>query len=318
MMPRNFTLFRFPVGLPVFEPRERHDGASFSIEEPLALEGLRECALAPVGPLELESRGFVPPMGSACEDLAIVQPGALWLAVGFQQRMLPPAVVAEALGRKLAEIERTEGRRLGGRMRKQIRDELVQEMLPKAFVRTRRVDVLLDLERGLCAVDTTSRKVADAVVSEIRRAIGSFPALPLNAEVAPRAVLTGWIAGDPLPAGLALGEECLLKEADDHGAAVRCTRQDLQSDEIERHLEAGKQVTRLGLTLDDRVGFVLGDDLVLRKWHLLDAAALEEADPDNIQEELHARFALTLGNLREVFDTLEPALRISQIHQMEG
>ena len=57
-----------------------------------------------------------------------------------------------------------------------------------------------ELERqGVIFVDTSSRKAAESVVSDIRHAIGSFPALPLNAEVAPRSILTSWIAGDPLP-----------------------------------------------------------------------------------------------------------------------
>ena len=176
------------------------------------------------------------------------------------------------------------------------------------------VDIMLDLETGVCAVDTSSRKSAEAVVSEIRRALGSFPALPLNAEVAPRAILTGWIAGEPLPDGLSLGEECELKDADDQGAIVRCQRQDLQSDEITRHLESGKQVTKLALNMDDHVSFVLGEDLVIRKWKFLDGAVdqLESTDSDDIRAELDARFALMSGEFRRLFGILEPALKLSK------
>lgn len=300
MMPRNLTLFRFPATSPF----------DFSALD----EGLPACALKPVGHLELESRGFVPPMGSACDDLAISHAGAIWLTVASQQRVLPAAVLAEALARKLAELERNEGRRPGGRLRKQIKDDLVHEMLPNAFVRTRRVDVLLDAHRGVCAVDTPSRKVAEGVVGEIRRALGSFPALPLNAELSPRGVLTGWLVRNPMPHGLYLGEECVLAEPEADGAAVRATRQDLQTEEIDRHLQAGKQVTRLALNWIDQAQFVLGEDLVLRKWHLLAGATdrMDETEQDNIEAELRARLAITVGTFREVFDTLEGALKISK------
>src|SRR5690606_16276850 len=54
-----------------------------------------------------------------------------------------------------------------------------------------------------------------------------LPAIPPNAEVAPRSVLTGWIAGEPLPEGMSLGEECELKDAMDGGAVVKAQNQEL-------------------------------------------------------------------------------------------
>ena len=295
---RNLTLFRF----------------SPSLDLSHLDEGLAETTLKPVGPLELSSRGFISPFGRDAEALSHRIGKALWLTVGGEDRLLPAAVVNDLLAKKLAEMEEKEGRKPGGRLRRQMKDELVQDLLPRAFVRPGRTDALLDLEHGVCAVDTSSRKNAETVVSEIRRALGSFPALPLNAEVSPRAILTGWIAGDPLPEGLTLGEECELKDANDQGAIVRCQRQELQSDEIARHLESGKQVTRLALNMDDHVSFVLGEDLVIRKWKFLDGAIdqLEATDTDDIRAELDARFALMSGEFRRLFAILEPALKLSK------
>ncbi|WP_407353247.1 recombination-associated protein RdgC [Luteimonas sp. R10] len=295
---KNLTLFRFSAGIDLSELDA----------------GLAETQLKPVGPLELSSRGFISPFGRDAEALSHRIADAVWLTVGGEDRLLPSAVVNDMLAKKLAELEEREGRKPGGRMRKRMKEELVHELLPRAFVRPSRTDALLDLEHGVCAVDSSSRKNAEAVVSEIRRALGSFPALPLNAEVAPRSVLTGWIAGEPLPDGLSLGEECELKDAADHGAVVKCQRQDLQSDEIARHLESGKQVTRLALTLDDHVSFVLGEDLVIRKLKFLDGAVdqLESTEREDLRAELDARFALMSAEFRRLFAVLEPALKLSR------
>lgn len=306
---RNLTVFRFPVSL--------------DLSELDAL--LPQHALKPVGGLDLSSRGFVPPFGRSDEqegaDTDAPAPAylhrvgdALWLAVGGEDRLLPASVVNDQLQKKVAQRERREGRRLGSRARRQMKDDLVMELLPRAFVRPVRTDVMLDLARGLCIVDTSSRKAAEAAVSEVRNALGSFPALPLNAEVAPRAVLTGWIAGDPLPPGLSLGDECELRDAIDGGAVVKCQRQELQSDEVAHHLEAGKQVARLALVLDDHVSFVLGEDLVLRKLKFLDGAVeqLESGDREDVRAELDARFALMSAELSRLFDVLEPALKLSK------
>ncbi|MDB6164271.1 MAG: recombinase RdgC [Xanthomonadaceae bacterium] len=296
---RNLTLFRFPTTM-AFDELETQLG---------------EHPLKPVGPLELSSRGFVPPMGRDAEALTHRVADTIWLTVGGEDKLLPGAVVNDLLARKLAQIEQQEGRKPGGRTRKRLKEDLVHELLPRAFVRPTRTDALLDLEHGICIVDTASRKSAESVVSEIRHALGSFPALPLNAEVAPRSILTGWIAGEPLPDGLSLGDECELKDAAERGAIVKCQRHDLACEEIGKHLDAGKQVTRLALTLDDHVSFVLGEDLVLRKFKLLDGAVdqLESTERDDVRAEMDARFALMAGEAKRLFTILESALRLSKL-----
>ena len=295
---RNLTLFRFPTSLDLTD-----------LETQLAT-----CALKPVGLLELSSRGFVAPMGQHHEGLEHAIDGTYWLTVGGEDKLLPGAVVNDLLQKKLAAIEEKEGRRPGGRTRKRLKEDLVAELLPRAFVRPVRSDALLDTKLGVIVVDTSSRKNAEAVVSEVRRALGSFAALPVNAEVAPRAILTGWIAGDALPEGLSLGDECELRDPSDSGAVVKVQRMELSGEEIATHLEAGKQVTRLALVLDDHVSFVLGEDLVIRKFKLLDGAVdqLESSEREDVRAELEARFALMSGEFRRLFLVLEAALKLSK------
>ena len=296
---RNLTLFRFPASLN-FDDLDT---------------GLSEFILKPVGALELSSRGFISPFGRGDQESLSHRIGdAIWVTAGTEDKILPGSVVNDMLQKKLQEIEDKEGRKLGGRARKRLKEELIHDLLPRAFVKPGRTDAFIDGREGFIAIDTSSRKTGEAVVSDVRHALGSFPALPLNAEIAPRSVLTGWIAGDPLPQGLSLGDECELRDPIDNGAIVKCQRQELESDEIARHLEAGKQVTRLALTLDDRVSFVLGDDLVIRKLKFLDGAVeqLESGNNDDFRAELDARFALFSAEVRRLFLTLEPAFKLSK------
>ena len=296
---RNLTLFRFPTTLDFSEIEKLLPGA----------------LLRPVGPLEMTSRGFISPFGRDEQETLNHRLGEfLWLTVGGEDKILPGSVVNDLLARKLAEIEEKEGRRPGGRARKRLKDDLIHELLPRAFVKSSRTDAMLDLQHGYVAVDTSSRKSGENVMSQIRGLLGSFPALPLNAEVAPRSVLTGWIAGEPLPEGLSLGEECEMKDPIEGGAVVKCQHQELRCDEIDKHLEAGKQVTKLALILDDHVSFVLGDDLVIRKLKFLDGALdqLEHSEDDGMRAELDARFALMSGEVRRLFLLLEPALKLSK------
>ncbi len=295
---RNLTLFRFPVSTK-FDDLDA---------------GLTECQLKSVGPLELSSRGFISPFGRDADEMSHNRSDATWLAVGGEDKILPGSVVNDMLNKKLSEIEAKEGRKPGGKTRKRIKDELITDLLPRAFVKPSRTDALIDMGLGVVAVDTSSRKSGENVVSEIRRALGSFPALPLNAEVAPRSVLTGWVAGEAMPEGLSLGDECELRDPIDQGAVVKVQRMELQSDEIAKHLESGKQVTRLALVLDDHVSFVLGEDLIVRKFKLLDGAVdeLESTERDDLRAELDARFVLMAGEFKRLFTVLEGALKLSK------
>jgi len=95
---------------------------------------------------------------------------------------------------------------------------------------------------------------------------------------------------------------------------VKVQRMDLSGDEIARHLESGKQATRLALVLDDHVSFVIGEDLVVRKFKLLDGAVdqLESTERDDVAAELDARFALMAGEFKRLFNVLEKAFKLSK------
>lgn len=301
MRPRNLTFFAIPK--------------SINLDD-LHLHA-NECRLKPVGPLELSSRGFITPMYGGEDIVESVDLSSItvlkWLTVGGEDRMLPSSVIADELQKKLAHIEETEGRKPGGRTRKHIKDELVHELLPKAFVKRSRVDACIVANMGFVAVDTASRKQAEGVVSEIRRALGSFPALPVNAEVSPRAILTGWLAGDAMPEQIALGSDVTLQDPTDTGAKVRITNMDLRGEDVTKHLEAGMQVTRLALVLEDKVSFELGEDLVVRKFKLLDAG--DDGGVDDVEDlraVMRANLFLHGFNVARVFDMIRTQFKLSE------
>lgn len=302
MFPRNLTLLRLSAATAAAIATQLQTGAGAA---------LAEHPLKPIGGLEMQTLGFMPPLG---DDAYVQEAGStLWLQLGIESKILPAAAISTELTKRVAALEAAEGRRLGGKARRRLREELLHELLPRALSKRSHLQAFIDHRAGFIAVDTAARRAAEQLLTELRKALGSVPAVPVNAEVAPRAVLTGWLSGEPLPEGLALGDECVLADPVDHGAAVRCTRQELQAEEIAKHLEAGKQCTRLALTLDDHLSFVLCDDLVIRKLRFLDSAvnSLEDTDRDSVAAELLARLGLVHVELRRLFEVVGAALRFS-------
>lgn len=300
MQVRNLTFFAVPKAIDLDE---------------LHLQAA-ECALKPVGPLEVSSRGFVKPWYDArymTETAKLSGTTEIeWLTVGGEDRMLPSSVVNAELAKRLAAIEEQEGRKPGGRTRKRIKDDLIHEMLPKAFVKPSRVDGYLVPNMGFLAVDTASRKQAEGVASELRRALGSFPALPLTAGVPPSMILTNWLSGDiAMPENLSLGSDCTLATLD--GSKVRITGSGDTRADAAQHLEEGMQVTRLGLVLEDKVSFELGEDLVVRKFKLLDGAVDDMAEHEDMAAEMQARMYLTGFNIARVFEMLRVQFKLSAV-----
>ena len=289
---RHLSLFRFPAST---------SKSLKKLESNLAAQRLRAC-----GPLELATHGFVSPYGRDDEDL-LHQIGAFsLLTIGAEERLLPAIVVSEALAERLGKIAAKEARRVGAKERKRLKEEVISELLPRAFIRPSRMSAYLDGEEGWFVIDSASRKAAEEAVSQVREALGRFPAVPMAPEESPRALMTDWLIGGKLPQGLVLGEECELRDPAEAGAIVRCRRQDLESDEVREHLKSGKQVFQLGLEFDGRMAFVLGEDLVIRKLRFLDVVLdeLGEDDAESARAELDASFALMTLELRNLLGRL--------------
>lgn len=291
---RNLTLFRFSAEVAADLAR---------LDEALDGHRLRSC-----GPLEMTTRGFISPLGRDEDALVRGIGNCTLVAVGSEDKLLPAVVVNEELSRTVKKIAEEEGRRVGGRERKRIKQELLDQLLPRAFVRPSRLNAYVDQKHGWLVLDTASRKAAENGLTALREALGSFPAVPLAPEQTPRQVMTEWLTSGQLPPGLALGDECELRDPGSAGGAVvRCRHQELESDEIREHLRGGKQVFQLGLSYDDRLGFVLGEDLVLRKLRFFDVVTEELGDSpaESAAAELDARFALMSLELERLLGKLE-------------
>jgi recombination associated protein RdgC len=293
-MYRNLTLMRF-------SPAVANDLKR--LEEALGDHRLRPC-----GPLEMGTRGFVPPIGRG-EDAAMTHGVNQFTqcVIGAEEKLLPASVVNDELQRKVQKIAEEEGRKVGARERKRLKEDILTELLPRAFVRSSRLGAYVDTKNGWVVLDTSSRKSAESAISCIREALGSFPAVPLAPEEGPRVLMTDWLATGKLPAGLAFGDECELRDpATATGAISRSRRQELDAEEIKEHLRNGKQVFQLGLVFDDRLSFVLGEDLVIRKLKFMDAA-LDDLGSDHadVQTEMDARFAWMTLELEHLLSKVE-------------
>ena len=286
----------------------------FRLDQPFEFTALElEAALGtrrfrPCGPIETATLGWTAPLGEDAQALVQAVSGCYLICARRQERLLPAAAITEALDERIAELEAGEARDVGRAERRRLREQIINEMLPRAFTRSRRTQLYLDTESGWLVVDAASEKQAEDVVSLLRETLGSLPVkLPDPAHPVAN-LLTAWLLEDCAPPDFVAADACELREIGEQAGVVRCSRHNLACEEILNHLRAGKQVTKLALVWDERLSFTLADDLSLKRVRVNDAL-LEELDGDELDpaQRLDAEFALLALQMRELltrFDAL--------------
>jgi recombination associated protein RdgC len=268
---------------------------------------LAERRFRPCGSLETATIGWAPPLGESASALSHVAGDCLLVCARRQERLLPSSVVAEILDERVAAIEDREARTVGRKERRQLRDEVMVELLPRAFTRSRRVCAYLDRQSGWMLVDAASAKSAEELVDLLRETLGSLPVHPPRPPQPPEILMTRWVTEGELPVGITLGDECELRDARDERSVVRCRGQDLAGEEISTHLRAGKQVTKLALDWRESLAFVLQEDLSLKRLRFADEL-IEEGVGEGLEDDaarFDAEFVIMTHELHSLLQWLE-------------
>ncbi|MCW8943492.1 MAG: recombination-associated protein RdgC [Sedimenticola sp.] len=239
-------------------------------------ERLSERAARGCGSLELASLGWQPPLGRGADLLTHAAGNCTMICARREERVLPASVVRELLADKVAEIEESEGRKVRRKEQDEIKDELMQDLLPRAFIKSSRLYAYIDTKNQWLVVDAASSKRAEELVSLLRETLGTLPAKHFEVNDAPASIMTAWVSGAAATSEFLIQDECELRDTVEEGGIIRCRRQDLEGEEIRVHLDAGKQVVKLALEWGERLGFVLSDDFSIKRLKFLDLI-LEEA-----------------------------------------
>jgi recombination associated protein RdgC len=261
----------------------------------------------PCGSLEPVSAGWVPPAGKENGPLIHAAHGFLMVCLKREEKILPPAVVTEVVNARAAEIEERRGTPVRRKERDALRDEVIQDLMPRAFSQSRLTYAFIDPTDGWLVVDSASGGKTDEVSGLLRQCLGSLPVAPLATRERPTAIMTAWLDGSvELPEGVVLDSECELRSPEEDGGIARLRKHDLSAPEIQHHLEAGKEVVKLALTVDDRVCFVLDEGLVIKGLKFLDivqekAAEVETDDP---AERFDADFAVMTLEVRDLLSNI--------------
>lgn len=282
----------------------------FSLDAAALSARLEAAQFQPAGKMERQSIGFCQPARHAAEPLVHAVGGNLLISLQAEDKILPATVVRDFTDQRIQEIEEQQGRKVGKKERKEIIEQVTDELLPRAFTRRRKTTALICPQQGWLIVDSASAKRAEELVEWLRKCVDTLAVRPLATQISPASAMTDWLTGGEAPGNFGMETEVEMMLPEEGGALVRCVRQDVHADEVLSHLTSGKRVTKLALTWADRMSFVLTDCLTLRRLAYLDLLQDEakNAGAVDADEQFDANLTIMAGELNKLLPELIEAL----------
>lgn len=273
-------------------------------------EALKTLAFTPCSSQDMSRSGWVSPLGNYGEMLTHVAGNQVLLCLRKEEKILPSTVIKETLQGKIEKLESEQGVKLRKTEKATLKDEVIHSLLPRAFSKYSQTQIWIDLDKQRIIVDASSYKRAEDSLALLRKTLGSLPVIPLHTEQLVELTLTEWVRNNDTPAGFMLHDEAELKAVLEEGGIAKFKKQDLASDEIATHIEAGKYVTQLSMDWQDRIKFTLTDSLTLKKISLSDVLKEHNDDihHDDYAQRFDADFILFTGEFSVLIDELVSAL----------
>jgi recombination associated protein RdgC len=278
---KNLVVYRLPADWSV---------APAELEEKLAQRALQPC-----GSFDMQSRGWV--HASAAERFVHTTHSQHLIALGVEQKLLPSSIVRQVAADRAKVIEQQQGFPVGRRQMRELKERVLEELRARALTRRRTTRAWIDPAHGWLVVDAAGAPRADELIETLRDTLGSLAVQLLETERSPAASMSAWLALGDAPLRFTIDQDL-----------------ELQAAEIRQHLTAGMYPTRLGLTWNDRISFVLTEKLQIKRVEFL--AIDKESRPDQsqsdqelaAQEQFEIDFMLMAGELNQLLGDLGQAL----------
>ena len=282
-------------------------------------KNLSEHLFTPCGSTEMSHFGWINALGKHGHSTVHAVNGNFLLCARKEEKILPAPVIKDMIEEKVAHLESDQGRSATKKEKEQFKEDIIFELLPRAFSRVTDTHAYINAEENIIVVNTSSRGKAEDFLALLRKVLGTLPVTSLSPERAPDEIMTDWLTEQNLAEPFQLGMEAEFHALGDDGAVVRVKNQDLTSDEIKAHLDADKFVVKTALEWDDAISFILCDDLAIKRLKFFDVLQEqnEDIDKDDMVARLDADFSLMAGELNRLIKDLLAQFSLKSIDCLE-
>ena len=292
---KNLVIYRLP--------------ADWSVSAAQLEEKLGERTLQPCGSFDMASRGWVAP--SDAQRLVHTTNGNHLIALGVEQKLLPGSIIKQIAQDRAKLLEEQQGYPVGRRQMRELRERVTEELRARALTRRRITRAWIDPTNGWFIVDAAGAPRAEELVETLRDTLGTLQVQMLETDRSPASAMAAWLVLGDAPLRFTIDQDLELQTADKTKATVRYVHHPLEGKEIQAHISSGKYPTRLGLTWNDRIAFVLTDKLQVKRVDFLEMVkdkAEGEDSQQSAEEQFDIDFTLMCGELTQLLADLSETL----------
>ncbi|MFP3637531.1 recombination-associated protein RdgC [Paraburkholderia sp. SIMBA_054] len=264
-------------------------------------------AFQPANTVEMQRQGWASPRDNG--SLVYTLNRQMLLVFRAEKKLLPGSVVTQFTKVRAQELEEQQGFKPGRKQMRELKEQVTDELLPRAFSISRDTRVWIDTVNGWLVIDAASKQIADDVLGLLVKSVGTLPLSSVRVSRSPVSAMTEWLVSGEAPTGFTADQDTELTSPGTGNATVRYSGHALEAEDMRRHIESGKQCMRLAMTWEDRVSFVLTPSLTLKRITPLDVIK-ESSDPTatNADEIFDSEFTIMTGEMAKLFTSVIEAL----------
>lgn len=264
-------------------------------------EMLEEHRFVGCGPMDRDAHGFTNLFGQ--DTLTRTAGDAFWFQIRSENKLLPGAAIKRALADRIEEIQQRECRKVGGKEKKRLKEEIIDEMLPTALKVQSVVSAMIDPKGGYILVDAASSKKADLVIAMLLQAIEGLESERMDFPNSLQGKMADLILSED-EFVFTPDSSLVLKGPGSPAESVRFAKANLGMPEVAAHLSRGLRPVALEMTWNDRITFTLTEPFGVRKLNFLDLVKEDMGEPEQEDEIINALLTLQAGELRNLFKDL--------------
>lgn len=278
----------------------------FTVDAEQLETALQQDVFRPCNSQEVSTFGWAKPLGKKGELLHHAGQRSFLVCAKKEEKVIPGTVVKEALDDKVAQVEAAESRPVRKKEKQQLKEDIIAALLPRAFSKSSTTFAFIDLDNQYIIVNSGSFGRAEDLLALLRKSLGSLPVLPVFSGVDIATKLTSWLKQAKGEGEFILGQQAELKDLGEDAGTVTLKNQQLDSDEVQLHIENHKFANKVELIYADRISFTLQQDGIVKRLKATDT--LKEQAPEFSKEEWLAKFDSDFALMQAEFHTLLQAM----------
>ncbi|MCA0188100.1 MAG: recombination-associated protein RdgC [Proteobacteria bacterium] len=269
------------------------------VEASLATRRFVEC-----GPHDAFSVGWTPSFGD--QLFAHSVGGAILISLKRQTKIVPGPVVQQHAHKKARVIEAQQGFKPGRKQMKEIKEAVLQELLPRALTRDVITTAYIDTARKILVINTGSVRVADDVITALFACELDLGIRRLKWDRSPSSFMVDLLVNQG-EGQFSVDRDCDLRAVAD-GGEIKYRHHPLDDGPV-GHIESGKVPIALAVTFDDRISFVLTEAGHMKRIGFVDVLKEEANKAETADDVFNSELSITSGEIGRVFETLSQELR---------